>query len=68
MLKWKRIEAGDYRSEDERFHIYKTWDRIYGDHWKLYDSKEPDYYKGIYHEKTLLDCKLKAEAVAKEKP
>lgn len=63
MIKWKRIEAGEYVSEDERFHILKTWDRVYGDHWQLHDKNNPDYYKGLYHEQTLLDCKLKAEAI-----
>lgn len=65
MIKWKKIEAGEYESEDGRFHILKTWDRIYGNHWQLHDSNESDYYKGLYHENTLLDCKLKAETVNK---
>lgn len=64
MIQWKRIEAGEYMSADERFYIIKTWDRIYGNHWELHDKSIPDYYKGLYHEKTLLDCKLKAEAIA----
>lgn len=63
MIKWKRIEAGEYTSEDGRFTILKTWDRIYGNHWQLHDAYEDDYYKGFYHELTLLDCKLKAEAL-----
>lgn len=63
MIKWKRIEAGEYYSEDGRFHIIKTWDRIYGNHWQLHDKNNPDYYKGLYYERTLLDCKLKAEAL-----
>lgn len=63
MIKWKRIEAGEYESEDSRFHILKTWDRIYGDHWQLYDKNAVDYYKGIYHESSLLNCKLKAETI-----
>lgn len=65
MIKWKRIEAGEYESEDNRFHITKTWDRIYGDHWRLLDRNADDYYKGLYHENTLLDCKLKAETLNK---
>lgn len=63
MIKWNKFEAGDYKSDDERFHIIKTWDRIYGNHWQLYDSNSTDYYKGLYQERTLLDCKLKAEAI-----
>lgn len=27
MIKWNKIEAGDYRSDDNRFHIIKTWDQ-----------------------------------------
>lgn len=63
MIKWKKIEAGEYRSDDERFHIIKTWDRIYGNHWKLLDSSVVDYYKGVYDEQTLSACKAKAEAI-----
>ena len=63
MIKWEKIEAGEYRSSDERFHIVKTWNRIYGNHWQLHDLNEPEYYKGLYHENTLLGCKLKAEAL-----
>lgn len=62
MIKWKRIEPGEYESEDGRFYILKSWDRVYGDHWKLRDKYDPDMFKGTYHEKTLLDCKLKAES------
>lgn len=63
MIKWKRIEAGDYVSEDERFHIMKAWNRLYGDYWQLHDKNNPDYHKAFYHERTLRDCKLKAEAL-----
>ena len=63
MIEWKRIEAGEYESKDGRFKILKTWDRIYGDHWVLHDTHNPDFYKGKYDEKTLLDCKLKAERI-----
>ena len=66
MINWKRIEAGEYESDDARFHIIKTWDRIYGNHWQLRDKSEPDRCKGIYAEKTLLDCKLKAEAILRD--
>lgn len=68
MLKWIRIEAGDYKSDDNRFRILKSWDRVYGKHWKIYDTRNPNYYKGLYHEKTLLDCKMRAEAILDEKP
>ncbi len=61
MIAWKKIEAGEYESEDGRFHIIKSYDRIYGNHWELHDRNEPDYYKGQYHENTLFDCKMKAE-------
>ena len=63
VIKWNKIEAGDYKSDDERFHIIKTWNRVYGNHWQLYDSNSTDYYKGLYQERTLLDCKLKAETI-----
>ena len=64
MIQWKKIEAGEYVSKDDRFHILKTWNRIYGNHWQLQDRSEPDYYKSIYHEQTLLECKLKAETLS----
>ena len=67
MIKWKKIEAGEYMSEDGRFQILKTWDRIYGNHWRLRDINDPNYYMGLYNEKTLLDCKLKAETLNKTK-
>ena len=66
MLKWKRIEAGEYVSEDGRFKILATYDRIYGDHWVLHDHAEPDYYKGQYDEQSLRDCKAKAEVLVAE--
>lgn len=66
MIQWKKIEAGHYASLDKRFVITKDYDRIYGDHWSLQDTASIDRYKGKYHEKSLLDCKLKAESL-KEK-
>lgn len=66
MIEWTRIEPGEYESTDQRFHIIKTWDRIYGNHWQLRDRNEADYYKGIYSEMTLMDCKLKAEAILQQ--
>lgn len=66
MIKWIREEAGVYHDKTGRLKIIKTWDRLYGNHWKLYD-KEADIFEGVYHERTLLDCKLKAETIIKEK-
>lgn len=66
MIKWIRIEAGEYKSEDSRFYIMKTWNRMYGNHWCLHDRKEVDYYKSLYLETSLMDCKLKAEAILSE--
>lgn len=59
-LKWKRIEAGNYESEDGRFSILKTWDRLYGNHWSLRDSNVEDYYKS----KTACDSLAHAKYVA----
>ena len=64
MIKWKKIEAGEYVSDSERFRILKTWDRVYRNHWALYDTTESVDCKGTYCENTLFDCKLKAEAIA----
>ena len=64
MIQWKRLDAGEYESKDKRFHILKTYDRIYGNHWVLHDRNETERCKGRYDERTLLDCKLKAEAIA----
>ena len=63
MIKWRKEEAGSYISEDGRFRIIKTWNRVYGNHWQMRDTKEPDYYKGLYYERSFLDCKLRAEAL-----
>lgn len=37
-LEWRRIEAGEYESEDGRFSILSVYDRLYGDHWQLTDN------------------------------
>ena len=63
MIKWIKIEAGHYESENKQFYIMQTYDRIYGDHWVLHDNNESDRYKGRYDEKTLKDCKAKAEVL-----
>ena len=66
MIQWTKIEAGEYKSEDGRFGISKTWNRIYSDHWELQDTTIEPYYKGIYIENSLRECKLKAEAIILE--
>lgn len=63
MIAWKKIEAGEYQSLDNRFYILKTYNRFYGNHWVLFDRNEKDYYKSQHDENSLLDCKLKAEAL-----
>lgn len=60
LLKWKKLDAGEYESLDGRFYILKCWDRMYGNHWELHDRNESDWYKGTYYEKTLTDCKFRA--------
>ncbi len=65
MLKWSKLDAGEYESSDKRFYVLWGSDRIYGNHWVLYDRSEPDYYKSQYHEATLRDCKLRAEGLLK---
>ena len=59
-LEWKRVEAGEYQSVDGRFHITRTWDRLYGNHWVLQDSNVEDWYKA----KTACDSLKHAEHVA----
>ena len=66
MIKWKREINGTYVSDCGRFQIWKSWDRIFGNHWKLYDNMEKNYYKAQYHERTLLDCKLNAEVLKED--
>lgn len=63
MIKWKRLDAGEYESEDKRFYILQGYDRIYGNHWVLHDNNIPDYYKQQYHENSLRECKAKAEVL-----
>lgn len=65
MLKWKKIEAGEYATEDGRFEAYRAYDRLYGEHWILRDTKVEDYYKSQYHENNLKECKGVAETIAK---
>lgn len=63
MITWVRIDSGEYMSEDGRFYILKTHNNIYGNHWQLRDNTIDDYYKGLFYEYTLKDCKAKAEAI-----
>ena len=37
MIRWNRLDAGEYESEDKRFYILQSYDRIYGNHWLLQD-------------------------------
>ena len=63
MIKWKKIDAGEYESEDGRFYILKTWNRLYGNHWTIRDRFEEDYYKGLYNEETFHQCKVRDEQI-----
>lgn len=63
MITWKRLGTGEYESEDKRFHILQTYDRIYGTHWVLYDNSITDYYKRQYHKNSLRECKAQAEVL-----
>lgn len=62
VIEWKRIEAGEYWSKDDRFHILKTWDRIYNSHWELYDSIS----KQDYPCNSLKECKRRAELIVEQ--
>lgn len=62
-MKWNMIEAGEYWSEDERFHILKTWDRIHGNHWQLTDYNTK---KNIACD-SLKQCKQVAEMIIQGK-
>ena len=63
MIKWVKLDAGEYESEDKRFYVLKTYDRIFGNHWILYDNSIKDYYKRQFHEYSLKACKAKAEVL-----
>lgn len=56
-LKWIREEAGSYHSEDGRFDIINVYDRMLGDHWRLWDRKTDQ----TYEKDTLQECKWVAE-------
>ena len=56
-IKWIREEAGSYHSEDGRFDITNVYDRMLGNHWRLWDRKT----KQTYEKDTLKECKWVAE-------
>ena len=59
MIVWRRLEAGEYESEDERFYIIKTWDRIHLLHWFLRDrNTNKEYTKD-----SLKECQRIAELI-----
>jgi hypothetical protein len=60
MIDWNRLNPGEYESFDKRFYITKSWNRLYGNHWKLYDRIDKNR---LYIERTLLSCKLQAERI-----
>lgn len=67
LLRWKRLEAGEYDSTDGRFNICKTWDRLYGNHWRLTDHNIKDYYKAqtacesLKHAKHVAETRVRQE-------
>jgi len=61
-MKWTKIEAGEYRSEDNRFDIIKTWDKIHNSHWLLTDFM----IKKSYPCDSLRECKQQAEKLIVE--
>jgi len=58
MINWKRIKAGEYVSEDGRFHIAKSLTRLYNP-WELHDSLKG----GTHRDPTLIDCKWRADRI-----
>jgi len=60
-MEWKKIEAGEYYSIDERFHIFKSWDRINGNSWQLTDHQS----KQEFNYDTLKQCKNVADRLLK---
>ena len=61
MIEWKRIKAGEYKSNDGRFIILKHLTQLYNE-WYLYD-----YHKAkSYHKPTYSDCKMTADAIVKK--
>ena len=66
LIEWIKKEAGDYISKDGRFHIVKTWNTVYGNHWHFTDNNG-DYYKDSYYGNTLKACKHYAEKIVEQK-
>lgn len=65
-IKWKKIQAGEYESEDGMFYILKKHNRLIGNYWELRDRTDLSYFQGFYYENTFRDCKSKAEALHNE--
>lgn len=79
-MKWKKIEAGCYTSDDEKFDIYKTWSRSHGNHWEVRNNhrideiranstlngfeKRDEIRKAQYHVSTLAEAKELAERLS----
>lgn len=62
-IKWLMLDAGEYESEDGRFHILHLHDKMYGRHWKLTDRENiEDYSFAIVRGDSLRFCKLVAES------
>ena len=74
VLEWKRVEAGEYDSADRRFNVCKTWDRLYGNHWRLTDHNIKDYYKAqtacesLKHAKHVAETRVQQEKGILQKP
>ena len=62
MIEWIKKEAGDYISKDGRFHIVKTWNTVYGNHWH-FTNNNGDYCCDSYFGDTLKSCKHYAEKI-----
>ena len=45
-MEWIKVEAGEYWSKDERFHIIICWDRMHVNHWELWDTKTGETHPG----------------------
>lgn len=58
---WKKLDSGEYESEDGRFHVLRCWDKIYGNHWQLIDRRQKDADFAVFHYPTLRYCKTIAE-------
>lgn len=62
-MEWIKLEPGDYESQDERFHIFQSWDRIHGNHWQLSDRE----LKQDYAFDSLKHCKFVVEQIIERK-